>query len=236
MVERRLPGAAAGAERPRHPWWMGLASKLLNGVLNLLWLTWRVRIGTGAEHLERIVAGDRPVIFAFWHNRLVVCGMTICKRVIPRGRPVALLTSLSRDGELAARMAGARGYGSVRGSSSRGGLTSMRRLHRTLRGGSSVATAPDGPRGPACEAQPGTVMLAKMAGAPIVPLAYAASRAWRLRSWDRLVIPKPFARSVVTLGEPLEVPADLSREGLGKLAGDLERQLDRLVALAESKL
>ncbi len=227
------PTAPGSESRPDHPWWVGLASRLLNGLLNLLWLSWRVRVEVGGEHLEEVVRSGRPVIFAFWHNRLAVCGMTLCKRVIPRGRPVALLTSLSRDGELAARMAGARGYDSVRGSSSRGGLASLRKLHRKLRGGSSVATAPDGPRGPACQAQPGTVMLAKLAGAPIVPLGHAASRAWRLRSWDRLVIPKPFARVAVAVGEPLAVPARLEDGDLAELSAELQRRLDELLALAE---
>ena len=225
-------GVSSSETRSRHPWWVGLAARLGILILDLLMLTLRVRVGAGGEHLDRVAASDRPVIFAFWHNRLVVCGEWIQRRLISERRPVALLTSLSRDGELAARMAGMRGYRTIRGSTSRGGLAGMRRLYRAIRSGASVAAAPDGPRGPAGVAQPGTAMLSKLSGAPIVPLAYAASRAWRLRSWDRLVVPKPFARAVLAVGEPMEVPADISDEQLAEISEELERKLNDLVARA----
>lgn len=194
--------------------------------------TVRVRVGEGAEHLDRLAASDEPVIFAFWHNRMVICGEWIQRRMIRERRPVALLTSLSRDGELAARMARMRGYQIIRGSTSRGGLGSLRRLYRAIRAGSSAATAPDGPRGPAQAVQLGTLVLARLAGAPIVPMAYAASRAWRLRSWDRLVVPKPFSRAVLTVGEPIPVAAELDDDELAEAAATLERRLNELVARA----
>ncbi len=226
------PAKGAGG-RPRHPWWVGFAARALIWLLNLLMATVRVRVGAGVEHWQRLRESERPVVFAFWHNRLVVCGELIQRRLIRGGRPVALLTSLSRDGELAARMARMRGYQTIRGSTSRGGLGSLLRMHRAIRAGSSAATAPDGPRGPACVVQPGAVMLAKLAGAPIVPLAYAASRSWRVRSWDRLVVPKPFSRAVVTVGAPIEVKADLSDDELAAVSAELERTLNELVARAE---
>ena len=228
---------AKGAEvRPRHPWWVGPASRALIWLLNLLMATVRVRVGAGVEHWQWLRESRRPVVFAFWHNRLVVCGELIQRRLIRAGRPVALLTSLSRDGEIAARMARMRGYRTIRGSTSRGGLGSLLRMHRAMRAGSSAATAPDGPRGPACVVQPGTAMLAKLAGAPIVPLAYAASRCWRVRSWDRLVVPKPFSRAVVTVGAPIEVAADLTDDELAAISAELERTLNELVARAEELL
>jgi lysophospholipid acyltransferase (LPLAT)-like uncharacterized protein len=225
-----------GGDRPRHPWWIGLAARALIWVLNILMATLRVRVGAGGEHWDRLLESSQPVIFAFWHNRLVVCGELIQRRQIRAGRPVALLTSLSRDGELAARMAGMRGYRTIRGSTSRGGLGSLLRMNRAMRAGSSAATAPDGPRGPAQVVQPGTVMLAKLAGAPIVPLAYAASRSWRVSSWDRLVVPKPFARAVVTVGAPIEVAADPTDDELDVVSAELERRLNELVAQAEELL
>lgn len=221
-----------GSERqPVYPWWIGLAAQLLSWFLILLRATWGVRID-GAEHLDGLLATERPIIFAFWHNRLVACDF-LRNRTIDRGRPVALLTSLSRDGELAARAAGMRGYRIIRGSTSRGGLTSVLRLRRAMRAGSHAAIAPDGPRGPACKVQAGTVMLAQRAGAPILPLAYAANRCWRVRSWDRLVVPKPFARLAITIGAPIDVPAELSDGDVGAMAADLERRLNELVARAE---
>ena len=230
------PSAPAPETRPPYPWWLGLVARIGILVLDLLMPTLRLRVGAGREHLDRVADSDRPVIFAFWHNRLVICGEWIQRNMISERRPVALLTSLSRDGELAARMSGIRGYRSVRGSSSRGGLGSLRSLHRAIRSGASTATAPDGPRGPSQVAQPGTVMLAKLSGAPIVPLAYAASRCWRLRSWDRLVVPKPFSRVVVTAGEPIEVPGKLSHDELAAATAELERRLNELVEQAETAL
>ena len=224
------PSAPGPENRPKYPWWLGLVSRIGILVLDLLMPTLRVRLGAGGEHVERL-AGSGPVIFAFWHNRLVICGEWIQRNLISEQRPVALLTSWSRDGEIAARMSGIRGYRNIRGSSSRGGLGSLRSLHRAIRSGASAATAPDGPRGPSQVAQPGTIMLAKLSGVPIVPLAYAASRTWRLRSWDRLVV-KPFARAVVTVGEPMEVPKNLSHDQLAELTADLERRLNGLVAQA----
>jgi lysophospholipid acyltransferase (LPLAT)-like uncharacterized protein len=201
----------------------------------LLMASLRVRVGIGEQHFERVLASSQPVVLAFWHNRMAVCGDLIHRRMVRRGRPVAVLASLSRDGELAARMGRARGFRMIRGSTSRGGLAGLLKLHRAIsREGCSVATAPDGPRGPAYEAQLGTVMLAKLAGAPIVPLAYAASRTWRLRSWDRLVVPKPFARAIVAVGAPLEVAADLSDTELVAVSAELKRRLDGLVERAEA--
>ncbi len=223
---------ASSGSPPRYPWWLGLAARVGILFLDLLIPTLRWRVGAGGEHLDRVAASERPVIFAFWHNRLVVCGEWIQRHLISARRPVALLTSLSRDGELAARMSGIRGYRSIRGSSSRGGLASLRAMQRAVRSGASVATAPDGPRGPSQVAQPGAVMLAKLTGAPIVPVAYAASRTWRLRSWDRLVVPRPFSRVVVTAGEPMEVPRKLSHEELAAVTAELERRLNELVARA----
>ena len=119
--------------RPRHPWWIAPAARALSWLLVLLMATCRVRLGAGAEHWESLLRSGRPVVLAFWHNRLVICGELIQRRLIRGGRPVALLTSLSRDGELAARMARARGYRIIRGSTSRGGLGSLLRMRRAMR-------------------------------------------------------------------------------------------------------
>ncbi len=228
------PPAEGTRDARRQPWWVGLAGRALGGLMTLLMATLRVRVGAGEEHLERLLAPERAAVFAFWHNRMAVCGDLIHRRMVRRGRPVAVLASLSRDGELAARIGLARGFRMIRGSTSRGGLAGLLKLHRAIsREGCSVATAPDGPRGPVYEVQPGIVMLAKLAGVPIVPLAYAASRVWRVRSWDRLVIPWPFSRAVVTVGAPIEVAADLPDTELAAVSSDLKQRLDELVERAE---
>lgn len=183
-----------------------LAAALVLPLLKLLIWTYRVAPPSGDEHLERLVRDRRPAIFAFWHNRLLVCGHHVCRRWQRAGLPLACLTSQSRDGEIAARLGVRLGVEIVRGSTSQGALSGLRKLYRLMaRKGVSVITAPDGPRGPAYQCQPGTAVLARMAAAPIVPMAFAASSVWRLDSWDRLEIPKPFSRVTLAVGEPLTV-------------------------------
>jgi lysophospholipid acyltransferase (LPLAT)-like uncharacterized protein len=128
--------------------------------------------------------------------------------------PLHVLISRSRDGELITRALATRGVTAARGSASRGGSRAMRELVRYLgeeRG--VVVTTPDGPRGPSRELKAGTVLLAQLSGVPIVPMSFAASRAWRLSSWDRFIVPHPFSRLAAVVGEPIAVPADLDDEG-----------------------
>jgi lysophospholipid acyltransferase (LPLAT)-like uncharacterized protein len=113
--------------------------------------------------------------------------------------------SRSRDGELVARWIRRFGLEPVRGSSTRGGGEALRLLTRALRSGHEVVVVPDGPKGPREVLKPGVIALARLTGAPIVPMALGASREWRLRSWDEFRIPKPFARCVMRFGEPIYV-------------------------------
>lgn len=214
-----------------------MAAFVLLRLILLLGRTLRVAAIVGEDRVERLIESEKPAIFAFWHNRLYVCGLFLRRLIRERGLELATLASLSRDGELVTRMALAEGFQVVRGSTSRGGLGSLLELYRKLaRDRVSVVTAPDGPRGPAYRAQPGTVMLARLAGAPIVPLAFAAERAWRLKSWDRLILPKPFSRVAIAVGEPLAVAADLPDDALQAESERLSRQLDVLVRTAEGAL
>ena len=213
---------------------MALAAWLARPLLLLLLATYRVRFD-GGERLERALAGEEPSIYACWHSRLFVCTARVVAGLERRGRRLAVLISLSRDGELGARMAETHGLAVVRGSTSRGGLGGLKKLFRAVdREQLSVLAAPDGPRGPAGVAQPGTLLLAKLTGAPVVPLAFAARSAWRLGSWDRMVVPKPFTRVVVSVGEPLAVPASSDDDDLAAAAVELGRRLDALVESAEA--
>lgn len=208
-----------------------VGARLLRLPLILLGASWRVRIVGGGDTLRQLAGAGEPVIYGFWHQSLYPCGHYLYRLMRRHRLRLALLASLSRDGELVARMAAASGIEAVRGSTSRAGLSGLLALRRALvRRGASVLAAPDGPRGPARRCQQGIVVLAATSGAAIVPLAAAADRAWRLRSWDRLEIPKPFARVALTIGEPIAIDkrADLS-EG-AELVG---RALDRLTRSCE---
>lgn len=174
-------------------------------VLRALFVTLRLRVHDTAGFLAS--PPPTPVIYAFWHNRILAVTAAFL-RVYPRGRPgVLVLTSASKDGmwlgELAARL----GMGSVRGSSSRRGATAMRELLDRVAAGHDIAITPDGPRGPKYEMGSGLVYLAQKAGIPVIPIHVRFGRCVRLRSWDGFTIPLPFSRVRVTLAPALHAAA-----------------------------
>jgi lysophospholipid acyltransferase (LPLAT)-like uncharacterized protein len=146
-----------------------------------------------------------PAIYAVWHGRILLLPYFYGWR---RAR---VLASRSRDGELLTRFVGRFGLEAVRGSSSRGGAEALRLLARSLAEGRDAVVVPDGPRGPRETVKSGIVALARLSGAPIVPIAVGASSEWRLRSWDEFRIPKPLARCVLRFGDPIPVPRDADR-------------------------
>ncbi|HEX9727653.1 MAG TPA: lysophospholipid acyltransferase family protein [Gemmatimonadales bacterium] len=191
--------------------------------LGLLALTWRIELD-GVDHLRRMRATGRGFVFGSWHRGMVPLIWH------HRGEGVTLLISQHRDGEWLSAAVKRWGYRVVRGSSTRGGMSGLRGLVRTLRSGGEVAVTADGPRGPARVPKPGTVAAARHVSAPILPVAAAASRAWLVRSWDALMVPQPFARVRIVYGAPFEVydPAD---DG-GRLLAD---RLDAAAARAEGE-
>lgn len=175
---------------------------VLGGALiRLLASTWRYRVRNG-EQLTKLREGNAPFIFSIWHGQLLPLLWH------HRNQGVSILVSEHKDGELIARFAESVGYGTVRGSSTRGAAGALLGLVRALGEGKEVGITPDGPRGPACSYAPGAAVAASKAGALILPLAAHADRAWRLNSWDRFMIPQPFARVTVAYGEPVRLPED----------------------------
>jgi lysophospholipid acyltransferase (LPLAT)-like uncharacterized protein len=133
-----------------------------------------------------------------------------------RNRGIAIMVSEHSDGEIIARVAHALGFRTLRGSTSRGAARALLSACRTLESGVDVAVTPDGPRGPANSVAPGVVVIAQRTGAPMVPTAASTNRAWRLRSWDQFIIPKPFARVTVAYGEPIRVAAESPRDAISE--------------------
>lgn len=198
--------------------------------VRVLAATLRVRVA-GAEGLVPLWQAGRPVIYAIWHGRILLAPWAGAWLQRTRGaRPVTVLASRSRDGELFSRYAGRFGLRVVRGSSSRGGAAGLRGLLGVLRDGHDVAIAPDGPRGPCGRVRSGLVSLAMLSGAPVVPLAVAGRPARRLPTWDALLVPLPLARCAVVLGEPVLLARTADRE---RARGELERALDRVTAAAD---
>jgi lysophospholipid acyltransferase (LPLAT)-like uncharacterized protein len=139
-----------------------------------------------------------------------------------------VLASRSRDGEMVTRYVGCFGLEAVRGSSSHGGAEAFRLLARSLALGRDAVVVPDGPRGPRETVKPGIVALARLSGAPIVPVALGASNEWRLRSWDEFRIPRPFARCVLRFGEGIHVPGDADRAAQEAVRKEVEAALRAL--------
>jgi len=174
-------------------------------LMQALAATWRIRVH-GAEHLHGLREARRPFVFVLWHSRILPL------LYHHRREEIVLLISRHRDGQYLANLAERWGYRSVRGSTKRGGEVGLLGVVRALQGGAVVAITPDGPRGPAEQVQPGAVAAAQHAGAALLPIGARPSAAWWLGSWDRMCIPKPFARVDVVYGPPIEVAP--GKEGL----------------------
>jgi len=155
-----------------------------------------------AEHILE----PRQYILVFWHMHII--SAFYCRW----RKPMIVMLSRSRDGELIARCTRWFGADSVRGSSTRGGSSALRAIIREARGGKNIAFTPDGPKGPPRIAKDGTIYAAQVTGLPIVPMALAATRGKRLRSWDGTLIPMPFSRLTYVYGAPMTVPRDADVE------------------------
>lgn len=170
---------------------------LLATLVRLLGWSWRLRVTDEAGVLARNRTAGPPLIWVFWHNRLLVGAMFWVRRLQPRRG--AVLISRSKDGEILAQVVRNLGGEPVRGSSSKGGASALAELARRMPAPCDAWITPDGPRGPRYAVHAGAVWLAQASGAQIVPVAVEASSCWRLKSWDGFIIPKPFARVHVTL-------------------------------------
>jgi lysophospholipid acyltransferase (LPLAT)-like uncharacterized protein len=199
-----------GCVKLEREWWFTTKAWVVRVLVSALCRTYRLVAVAGSERLDAVREGSEAVIVCFWHNRILYCTYHLGRELVWRGFPVKVMISRSRDGELISRAIEAWGGGTARGSSSRGGSGALRQLVRSLAEGRVAAvTTPDGPRGPVYRAQSGTVVLAQLSGAPVYPISYCPEKMWRLRSWDGFMLPKPFSRVSVAVGEPLWVPRDL---------------------------
>ncbi|HEY8484964.1 MAG TPA: lysophospholipid acyltransferase family protein [Longimicrobiales bacterium] len=203
-----------------------LAGVVGRAVLGTLFATTRFEVG-GDTSFRALLARGQPVIYLLWHGRLLPLAY------LHRRERIMTLASPSRDGEYIARFLAGWGYGVVRGSSSRRGAAAVRELVRHVRSGWSLAITPDGPRGPRQRMKLGPLVVAQLSGAPLVPVAAGTDRAWWFESWDRFLVPQPFARIRVAYGAPYEVPRDADEAELERRARVLEAELNRLVSAVD---
>ena len=199
------------------------------GLVAGLFTTTRATRG-GEEHYLRFRRDGAPVIFVFWHGQLLPLVH------YHRNEGIVVLVSEHADGEYITRIIERHGFGTVRGSSTRGATKGLKGLIRAARAGRDLALTPDGPRGPARRFKPGALAVAQTTGLPIIPVAVAASRGWRFRSWDGFLVPRPLARVRIEYGPPHTVPRDADRATLEEMATRLGVELDALTGVAEARL
>jgi len=200
---------------------------LLYGLLSrLLFATCRVHVA-GRRHRDQCEAGG-PFVVVFWHYS-VFSAMELHRAP---GKGWAAMVSASEDAEYVARFLERKGFVTVRGSRNRSGVRALKGLVALVRQGFNAVIVADGSQGPARRMQPGALLLAGRSGAPILPMVVAADRYWSFRSWDRTVLPKPFARVMLAYGEPLLVPEKLSADDLERYRQVMEERLNALYAEA----
>ncbi|MFQ5739547.1 MAG: lysophospholipid acyltransferase family protein [Acidobacteriota bacterium] len=195
----------------------------------LVWLinaTLRFRV-EGWDNYQELKADGRPVILSFWHNQIFMA------TYFWRFRSIVVITSRHFDGEYIARIIRFFGYGSARGSSSRGAVRAMLELRKHLERGLDVAFTIDGPRGPVYKIKPGPIWLSSRTGLPILPFHIQPEKYWELNNWDRFRIPKPFTRVIVKIGTPFTVPMDSDAKIWQRR---YQEEMDRIQAYCESEL
>ena len=189
-------------------------------------LTWKVE---GLSHLA-LDGGVRKPIMAFFHGRVLTATYFF------RRRGIVVMISENFDGEWIARIIERFGYGTSRGSTSRGGQRALLQMKRIVANGKPAGFAVDGPRGPARSVQPGAVWLAKLTGNPVVPFHMEASRYWSLNSWDKTQIPKPFSTVALCVGPPIDVSEGADETVIEQKRLELEASLHALEQRAAALL
>ena len=198
-------------------------------LLRVIRMTARFRY-TGFASMRRGLLADEPTIFAFWHGQLANFAVFTPRTMTPEH--VSVLVSRHADGEIIARAMNAMGVGAIRGSSTRGGARALLAMAQYLKGGGCVAITPDGPRGPWHTVSRGALMVARLSGVRVVPVAAIASSALRFSSWDRMEVPLPFSRIALVEGEPIRVPPHPGPEEEARLMARLKESLDSVNARA----
>ncbi len=203
-----------------------LADWAFFGLIALIGKTLRYETG-GWEKFEQIEKDGKIPIYVFWHNRI------FAGTYFFRNRGIVVITSQSFDGEYIARFIRRFGYGAVRGSSTRGGVSALIELIRVMRTGCPAAFSIDGPKGPKYVAKSGACLLAKKTQNPMMPFVVETEKFWEIKSWDQMQIPKPFSRARVFIGAPVYVAGGANETEVENKRLELQNSLDELVARGE---
>jgi len=186
--------------------------------------TYKKKIVRPEIELNILKRGHVP-IYASWHQRFFP-GITFFET----RRPISIMISQSRDGELVAKIAHLLGYHAIRGSSSRGGRKALYEICEMARQGYKIGHIVDGPRGPFGIVKPGLVKIAQYSEMPILPIIISSEKKWVFNSWDRFMIPKPFSRIIIRFGDEIYVPKNLKSSDFEEKRLSIERTLKELYA------
>lgn len=190
--------------------------------VRLIAATYRVRV-VDPENERRILKQNQGLVYASWHQRFFP-GITF----FSTRKPIAIIISKSRDGEMAARAVDILGWKPVRGSSSKGGKEAMEEIKSLAKKGYKVGHIVDGPQGPFGIIKPGMIRIAQYASLPIVPTITSAQHRWVFNSWDRFMVPKPFSKVIIRFGKAIVVPKDLDPESFEQIRLKVETRLEDL--------
>jgi lysophospholipid acyltransferase (LPLAT)-like uncharacterized protein len=193
---------------------------LLGKTLRIKWI--------GEKNLDPIRENGGRVLYAFWHGRMLILSYS------HRWQKIHVLISQHRDGELIARIIERLGFVSVRGSTTRGGSKALFEMAKKGMSGYDIAITPDGPRGPKFNVQPGAIYISQRSEVPIIPISNSAKRRWTLSSWDGFLIPRPFSKSVIIIGEPIYVSLEATPQQLEEKRRELEESLAELTQRADN--
>ncbi len=205
------------------------------GLVRAVWGWCRVVRVIGTEHIVAALGRAPSFIPVYWHQHQIFCVKQLLE-LRSAGVKLGFLISPSVDGELGAMIVRRLGAEAIRGSSSYTGARALRDYYQALvQQGISPSITPDGPRGPPWKFKPGAILLSQLSQRPIIPMAFAASRAWKIK-WDRFVIPLPGARIAIVVGAPVLVGKGLDAEGLERLQAQMEQTLKDLFGQARALL
>jgi lysophospholipid acyltransferase (LPLAT)-like uncharacterized protein len=210
------------------PLFLSILSPIIALAIKLLMLSCRVvKIEGEEEQREAVERSSGRAVYATWHQRMSYHFHFF------GSRHVTMMISQSRDGEYAARIAQWGGFKNVRGSSTRGGLRALKAIIDEIKAGEIGGMLADGPLGPPRVVKMGSVIIARETGSPLIPVLWGADRCWVLNSWDRYLIPKPFAKVVIHYAKPIWIPASATKDELEQYRKLFEQRLNDVTRLCD---
>lgn len=204
-IEARRSPSSTRRRTPLRRLYFAAGMPVVQGLINLLFRSYRIQCIIGQDIVDDIIESGTVCAPCYWHQHLVL-GNLFLRQWINRGFRAGFLISASVDGDVPARIAQSWGAEVIRASANNTGALALRDMHELFQQGISVVSVPDGPTGPKAVFKTGVVLMARIANVPLVPIACAADRAWFLNRWDDFMIPKPFARVVLAVGNPVAIP------------------------------